>query len=1332
MINKSGLNRCPFRRKVNRRGVALLIVLASIVLLTLLVVAFLSNVGTELKSSKVYANGSSVKLLAQSTVNLVQAVINDATHDGTLCWVSQPGMIRTFDNTGMNSGTHTRYYKLYSDDTMVGSGLFSSTTSAPPADWYSRQGVYVDLNQPVTINGTRRYPIVDGDSNDLLDYTPSASIGATKALKPLSTVTSLPQVAGFWIKGAPLQPSTVNQAPMPVKWLYVLRDGSMVTPDSNLTGGATTFNNTPVSLRPDNVQRQIVGRMAFWTDDESCKVNVNTAAEGACLDSNSKLTSAVWDTPRFRTSDYDSLTLKQPVQNEFQRYAGHPSTVSLSAVFGNIIDDAANPSGLTFPENIFALTPRITQGGSKHGTISLTTLTTPLSLRTDRLYDTVDEFMFQNNRSLNSALLSGSSVLDQATIEKAKFFLTASSHAPDVNLFNQPRISMWPVSAVGTTLPSRSPKDQLIAFCSTVGGFGYYFQRQYPNVSYVDSNNVASDLPGVTSTDGTATGLGHNRQLLEYLRYLTSQQIPGFGGSLAGKYNSGDTVSGSSVVSGTKEIDQILTEVFDYIRCTNLTDQSLATSAGNPVTMYAPTILPAAVYPNVNVGAGQALPIMDMSNGTRGFGRFPTLQQIALIFYASKDDGKNPPSASQIKCLIVPQLFDPAMGYPISAPYYLIKISGLTSFLWDRSDSTSQMYTTDSFTLPGPGTEPMNLMQTCGGVVGWRRFVHGATESSTIWKPLFSSGYPNNPSNLSLTSAGPAGLGLTGIHFRGGSLTVEIFQKKVDGTVGSLLQSIKFTIPDAPSVDGFPVPGLAALPPPNPTQGWSLPSHQISWESWDARWQSAESKEGNPGEIISKNDVIRSVVANPGDMRLIAARKIIDDSTANKFLQAHPRYSVVGENMAHNLSLSNGNAEYHASMTLAKTGGRLVNGALYSLFSATGYTLNSGAEYGGPGWASYCSDVPTDSGVFVGGTGAVLGDWDNGVPSIKDGAYINKPDEGDTFTSSDRPYFENGYGAKASGQTFFSPNRMIPSPGMLGSLPTGVLANKPWQTLLFRPGPFNHPGLGSPVNTPVGPPYTTPPDSLMLDFFTMPVVEPYAISEPLATAGRVNMNYQIVPFTYLTRNTAILAALRGAQVIAVPNADVSIYKYDSGSVGSPAPAQSTPYRISADAIKTLTQFDARFNNNDVFRSPAEICSIDLVPSNYTGSIASPGSPTWRTNLDAYWVAHRLTGDNTRERPYTNLYPLLTTRSNTFTVHFRVQTLKKVVSPITNYAQWVESTDLTTGEYRGSQTIERYVDANNATDSNGAALPNFADPANYTKTLAPYYKFRSVATRQFAP
>ena len=42
----------------------------------------------------------------------------------------------------------------------------------------------------------------------------------------------------------------------------------------------------------------------------------------------------------------------------------------------------------------------------------------------------------------------------------------------------------------------------------------------------------------------------------------------------------------------------------------------------------------------------------------------------------------------------------------------------------------------------------------------------------------------------------------------------------------------------------------------------------------------------------------------------------------------------------------------------------------------------------------------------------------------------------------------------------------------------------------------------------------------------------------------------------------------------------------------------------------------------------------------------------------FWQTHRQTGDNVKERPYANLYPRLTTRSNTYRVHVVAQSLRK--------------------------------------------------------------------------
>ena len=124
------------------KGVALVIVLAMLVLMTVLVATFFSSVTNDFTSAKAYSQGESAKQLADSAVNVVTAQIKDATAgfkipDPTtgvpdtskrLAWASQPGMIRLYDEHGNAAG----YYKLYSADNMVAtSGAFNSGTNAP-------------------------------------------------------------------------------------------------------------------------------------------------------------------------------------------------------------------------------------------------------------------------------------------------------------------------------------------------------------------------------------------------------------------------------------------------------------------------------------------------------------------------------------------------------------------------------------------------------------------------------------------------------------------------------------------------------------------------------------------------------------------------------------------------------------------------------------------------------------------------------------------------------------------------------------------------------------------------------------------------------------------------------------------------------------------------------------------------------------------------------------------------------------------------------------------------------------------------------------------------
>jgi uncharacterized protein (TIGR02600 family) len=1321
--------------KLRTRGASLIIVLIGITLISILLVAFLASVRTEVQTSKVYASSTSLKLLANTSVNLVQGQIRVATGDPSLNWASQPGMLRTFNVSGSAAG----YFKLYSDSRMQGEGKFDHTATANgvPSNWYSQRGIYTDLNQPVRVGSTNYYPIMSGESSELANYTSSITGGTAKALGPI--VGTRPAVEGFWLKDAPVDATSPNQAPMPVKWLYVLQDGQIITPASSV-GGVVTFSGSGVTPSGTN---QVVGRIAFWTDDETCKININTASEGT-----------FWDTPRtYTTQDY-YLATRQPVQGEFQRYPGHPATVSLSTVLG--IGSASQTWTPTTPEShlslesLYPITPATKAGGSQGGNANTMPTSSTLPASVDRLYDTVDEFLFQPDltsgaRTENAALLVAAdrAAMEPADLRKARFFLTATSQAPDVNIYNLPRVSMWPITLDPvTSSPTTTPFDKLIAFCTTINNHPFYFRRKDPASPTVD-------LPVTAS----ATGLERNRQLLEYLRVLTGLPAPGFGGTLFAKY--GD------------DRNQILTEVFDYIRAVNLQD---STTGAIP---YAK-----ALFSNGSDGSpgqGQVVPIVDAgtsvsdtTNGKsvhpRGFGRYPTVQQAFISFigagdsnylnYKPMDHVENPAGSGKyfanfpgfssftfpavttagtqrVQAGVFLQMYDPSNGTPHVYPWYEVVVEGLDTLGWSNDTVTSY-----SMEFPATGTlrpagADMIGMTLYGGITDYRVFTYGKGRGNVSTRYPFVNRPTGAWAGSPLTAVGCPDMNNGQIFFKGGTATVKIYALDASGnrTATAPVQTVSLRFPPTT----LPLPQTVADSTAALTTTVTSGSTIYNFRSYYGNAQNVSV--ANPGgrlqfdrriSWISSRDVVRAVVATPGDIRLVAGRSEVSEDFYSPLTSAMTGadYHSSTERHSHMIRYGLAFPVYGAS------GGKLINIA-YSNYMAKYLTTGSGQNindtdyYISAGGATYyrCKDtsVPTLTGAVT--ASGVAADWDNGLANNVDGPFINKPDEGEAGGAAGTAYFELDYDQALAGDTFFSPNRMIPSPGMLGSLPTGLMANKPWQTLLFRPGPANHPGLAASGH---------PPDHLLLDLFTMPVVEPYAISTPLATAGRINMNHLIVPFTYINRDTGLRAAMKSQMVtvIASPSASVPVYKTYQNPNGTPTSAFNKPaalnVRFPIDADKTLSQFQTRFAGGDIFRSASEICGIDIVPVH----ASAPALPITRANMDTFWSSYPATGDNVRERAYTNLYPLLTTKSNTYTVHYRVQTLKQ--TPGSDYSTWREDRDVILGQQRGSHTIERYIDpADNVPDY---ADQNIVNAAKFPpdRPLNDYYKFRVLSVRSFAP
>jgi uncharacterized protein (TIGR02600 family) len=272
--------------------------------------------------------------------------------------------------------------------------------------------------------------------------------------------------------------------------------------------------------------------------------------------------------------------------------------------------------------------------------------------------------------------------------------------------------------------------------------------------------------------------------------------------------------------------------------------------------------------------------------------------------------------------------------------------------------------------------------------------------------------------------------------------------------------------------------------------------------------------------------------------------------------------------------------------------------------------------------------------------------------------------------------------------------------------------------------------------------------------FFMPVVEPYAISEPLSVAGRVNMNYQIMPFTNIHRATAMHAVMKGEFMTAIPDGDAFNAKnfasqpntqqvwdvyYDERR--SPQKYWHRPINVS----ETLEQFEEKFSNqlsgpgsSGLFRSASQICEIFLVPDVSSGTTVGGNetlpplvglSRTSRpTAMRTFWANHKSTGDNIREKPYSNLYPRLTTRSNTFRVHVRAQVLKKARS--SDATSFDPGKDSILSEYRGSTLIERFIDPTDVTNP----IPDYAGTGNALSLppLDTFYQYRVLESKRFNP
>ena len=1545
-----------------RKAVALVLVISFLVLLSALVISFFSRVTADLTTSRAYAEGVTVRQLADSAVGVVMGQIREATSLTNAAWASQPGMIRTYRNANNQPGSNAyAFYKLYSSHDLIVSATNASgrneilafdptittTASTNPVEvplgtggWEQQPAYFTDLNAPVDIpdptggNNTsktvKRYPI--------FDPSVAAIYSGTRPATPDWKVEGSEVVLGPDNRKS-------NDAPMPVRWMYVLKDGTLTapkpltTPASGNTGLIATWSAVGSDNSKTGVpskENPIVGRIAFWTDDESSKVNVNTAGgfllpDGVDEDSglNYKNPTAragggvernpgyyhgsFWDTPRVQTyfdrgisskndDDYrGGLANSQPGKNEFQRYPGHPSTTSLGLVFRHLLP----PGGTGFSsEKLYAMTPRLTPGGSKNGTDYLLTKSdVPLVIKTSfeaaqpdasgvkpptyHLFGSVDEMFYTARNGPRKSAVEGINVwvsyangngwketpmkADSITtqmVDRTRFFLTANNRSPELNLFGRPRVTIWPVptSVRESNLQAqqlRNTSDDLIRFCSTIGRNPnvtkqtltrqgeFIFDRQDPYSATVDFN------------------LPRNKQIFSYLQELTASSsgvIPGFGGSFETKY-----------AKGAGGRDQILTEIFDYIRTINQKDGSRERAIDEKTTpksalnnqlktesRYAPHAL--------------VVPTRVTINGKKvsGFGRFPTISEASIVFYhggyvcrpkknsplekgdldrggsarvpgdSSKvviyDLEKSPVDPANltsewakenveewtgqiVRAFVIFETFNPMQGYAPVDNFTNVSLINTTKIgsngkleRYDFADPNKGIFVHEldiagQFAIRSPaGGGPTFALdlgsgvkkpltndfkttsgQTWGGrnFGGTEGFFHTLTENFYI-KATDTRYYPfqtlcedpvNHGATVPFTGAD------SNFDFMGGEMTLSIRYREQTGGKGhdELIQTVKLNFPNGNNwplpkpvyrrdrggfdarVAGFNTDLDSAFPntskwstytrdkvgglPTGWAMAYSLPS-RIAWSRLHSYgpWGPTNLQGETTGDghhynnrflqILQPGDVIRSLVVGGDDGAAADPRVAALQQEVTTF-KPHPDYDS-SKFRAQTLRYGNGgfyfdpnNALYAEAPT---TTSDPANGFLVKLPAGTKYRPAYGPDL-----------VPkTKGGVPFVVTRADGGaaDFDTGVGSFPDGAFAGKADEGNVAeywyhpATGEKLYVEPYFSTHIYDpplDTYFSPNRQVPGPVMFGSLiaPQDEWSKAGWKTLLFCPNPAGagHPGAQSPA------------DHLLLDLFTMPVVEPYAISEPFSTAGKVNLNYQMVPFSYIKRTTALRAALHSVRVTAIPQSfiDGSKQLKYKGFQDAAKEEPTENFRYLVDRDETLRGFDAFFdkyktNKNDgFFKSASQLCERYLYPKGSPND--GVGTPikytTGEGGIKAFWDRNAVTGDNVREKPYADLYPRITTKSNTFTVHYRVQSIRQrnytgnPTGADAYYRTFDESRDQVMSELRGEATIERYLDPEDARfQSTYTPATDRIDVER--QSLETAYRFRVISNKRFSP
>jgi len=324
-------------------GMALVMTVIILALVTVMILGFADLMRNETVSSASHVDRAQAQAYAETGVDMVVGTLREHASDPGKVWATQPGAL------------------------IVPEALATGTAA---------------------IQLRRQLPLHSGLPSDAAVI--NAKSNPTDPMNPADlNVSTLNDPNTFLITDQHLNPSdpTTDIVPLPLRWIYVRKDGTLDDSDTK-----------SVLLNAAKASNPVVGRFAYWTDDESSKVNINTAWKRNPPSGSAGLVS------KFSPS--------------------HVSSVNLSNVFTSANITPAIPAAAA-----------ITMADEIHSEVT-----------TDD-YATVKRF-FNSTKEIRALARPEFSKVYNAT----KFELTHYNHDPNTTFFNEPRIVL-------STKEANAPRD---------------------------------------------------------------------------------------------------------------------------------------------------------------------------------------------------------------------------------------------------------------------------------------------------------------------------------------------------------------------------------------------------------------------------------------------------------------------------------------------------------------------------------------------------------------------------------------------------------------------------------------------------------------------------------------------------------------------------------------------------------------------------------------------------------------------------------------------------------------------------------------------------------